>query len=250
MSRRKETGIFLENYEKGLGWLAENYLTHYNGEAGVGESTTGHMQHPPSPQRMARTVPGARLIFILRNPIDRIFSHYRFHLQSGELRSETEFSDLIRRTDSEWRRIHLDNGLYYKHLARYAQHFDRDQMLILFHCDLKDDAVSVAQQTYTFLNVDPAFVPEVSHRHNSGGLPRQETLYRTLQSIWQPLRERVGVDVLDATQSVRDTIRSWMTTSSGDLSMSTSDRAYLQALYDAPNRRLENWLGVDLSHWT
>lgn len=250
MSRRKETGIFLENYEKGLGWLAENYLSHYDGESAVGESTTGHMQHPPSPQRMARTVPGAHLIFVLRNPIDRIFSHYRFHRQSGEVRSETQFSDLIRHTDSEWRRIHLDNGLYYKHLSRYAEHFAREQMLILFHCDLKEDAVSVTQQTYAFLNVDSAFVPDVSQRHNSGGLPRHELLYRTLQSVWQPLRERTGGDVLDATQSIRDIVRNWMTTSSDDLSMSPADRAYLKSFYSASNHQLEEWLDTDLSHWT
>jgi hypothetical protein len=91
MSQRKETGVFLENYDKGLEWLAENYLTHYDGESVVGEATTGHMQHPPSARRMAEAIPETRLIFILRDPVERIFSHYRFHRQSGRLGRRTTF---------------------------------------------------------------------------------------------------------------------------------------------------------------
>lgn len=96
MSRRKETGVFLENYDRGLEWLASNYLTHYDGESVVGESTTGHMQHPPSARRMGHDVPEARLVFILRDPVERIYSHYRFHRQSGRLTSDDRFSALIR----------------------------------------------------------------------------------------------------------------------------------------------------------
>jgi len=250
MSQRKETGIFLENYDKGLEWLASNYLTHYEGETVVGEATTGHMQHEPSARRMAEAVSGAGLVFILRDPVERIHSHYRFHRQSGQLTAEDDFSELIRDEDSEWRHVHLDNGHYYRHLTRFEQFFNRSQMKILFFRDLKTDPLAVAREVYDFIGVDPSFAPDVSRHHNAGGMPRHEGLYRRLHRLWQPVRRRVGIDVLDATQGLRDRVRDWLTTEGETMEMNAEDRVYLRELYQEPNRRLEEWLERDLSHWT
>jgi hypothetical protein len=251
MSTRKETGVFLENYDKVVDWLIENYLTHYSGESVVGEATTGHMQHLPSAQRMAETVPQARLVFILRDPVERIHSHYRFHRRSGTLTAEPSFSELIRNESSEWRRIHLDNGLYYKHLTRFVRHFDRQQMKVFLFRDLKADTETVVQELYTFARVDPTISPDVSRRHNAGGLPRNERTYRTLQRVWQAIRRHLGTYLLDTTQAARDRLREWLTTDAAStLSMSSGDRAYLQEFYREPNRRLQDWLDADVSHWT
>lgn len=250
MSRRKETGVFLENYDKGVQWLTSNYLTHYKDEPVVGESTTGHMQHPPSARRMAETVPDANLVFILRDPVERIYSHYRFHRQSGQLGADETFSDLIRDEEREWRRIQIDNGCYHKHLTRFEQYFPRRQMKIFLHRDLKADAVSVARALYDFVGVDSTFSPDTSASHNAGGLPWHEGLYRALQRFWEPIRDRMGIDVLDATQTARDRVRGWLTDASDQDPMDPRDRAYLKDIYREPNRRLEAWLDTDLSHWT
>jgi hypothetical protein len=250
MSQRKETGVFLENYDKGLKWLVENYLTHYDGESVTGEATTGQMQYPPSARRMAGVVPEARLVFILRDPVERIFSHYRFHRQSGRLGPDDDFSTLIRNEDSEWRTIQIDNGRYHTHLTRFEEHFDRSQMKVLLLDDLKSDAVSVFRELYEFSGVDPSFAPDLSQAHNKGGMPRHEGLYRALQACWRPVRERIGMDVLDATQALRDRAREWLTEASERSEMSPADRGYLRELYREPNRRLEKWLAADLSHWT
>lgn len=250
MSQRKETGVFLENYDKGLDWLVDNYLTYYDGESITGEATTGHMQHPPSARRMAEAVPDARLIFILRDPVERIFSHYRFHRQSGRLRPEDDFSTLIRDESSEWREIQIDNGRYHKHLTRFESHFDRSQIKVLLLDDLKSDASAVARELYEFAGVDPAFEPDLSRAHNQGGIPKHEGVYRILQACWQPVRERLGIDVLDTTQAVRDWVRDRLTDASEHTRMCPADREYLQNLYQKPNRRLETWLGTELSHWT
>jgi hypothetical protein len=250
MSQRKETGVFLENYDKGLSWLVANYLTHYEGESITGEATTGHMQHPPSARRMAATVPDARLIFILRDPVERIHSHYRFHRQSGRLGPEEDFSTLIRDEDSEWRQIQFENGRYHKHLTRFASHFDRPQIKVLLLDDLKTDAPAVAHELYEFSGVDPSFEPDLSWAHNEGGMPRHEGFYRVLQAWWGPIRRRLGIDVLDATQTLRDWVRDGLTEASTQRTMDAADRSYLGDLYRAHNRRLADWLDADLSHWT
>jgi hypothetical protein len=250
MSQRKETGVFLENYDKGVDWLVENYLTHYDDESVVGEATTGHMQHPPSARRIAETIPDAKLVFILRDPVERIYSHYRFHRQSGRLGPDDEFSTLVRDEGREWRAIQIDNGRYHKHLTRFEQHFDRSQMKVLLLEDLKSDAMSVFWELYDFAGVRTSFVPDLSRAQNEGGMPRHERLYRVLQACWGPIRERIGIDALDATQAVRDRVRDWLTDASDHSTMHPEDRAYLKDIYREPNRRLDAWLDADLSHWT
>ncbi len=250
MSQRKETGVFLENYDKGLDWLIDNYLTHYDGESVTGEATTGHMQHPPSARRMAETVPEARLVFILRDPVERIYSHYRFHRQSGRLGPQDDFSTLIRDESSEWRQIQVDNGRYHKHLTRFETHFDRSQIKVLLLEDLKTNTTAIARELYDFAGVDPSFTPDLSRNHNEGGMPRHEGLYRAVQACWEPIRERLGIGMLDATQTLRDWVRTQLTDPSECSTMSPMDRQYLRDLYQSPNRQLEEWLGAELSHWT
>ncbi len=250
MSQRKETGVFLENYDKGLSWVVENYLTHYEGELITGEATTGHMQHPSSAQRMAKTVPDARLIFILRDPVERIHSHYRFHRQSGQLGPEDDFSRLIRDESSEWRHIQIDNGRYHKHLTRFESHFDRSQMKVFLLDDLKSDARDVAHELYEFAEVYSSFTPDLSRAHNAGGMPKYEGVYRAVQACWQPVRERFGIGVLDATQTLRDWVRDQLTDASARSEMLPADRKYLRDVYRSPNRRLEEWLGTELSLWS
>jgi hypothetical protein len=250
MSQRKETGVFLENYDRGLGWVIDNYLTHYEGESVTGEATTGHMQHPPSARRMAETVPNARLVFILRDPVERIHSHYRFHRQSGRLGPEDDFSTLIRDESSEWRQIQIDNGRYHKHLTRFESRFDRSQMKVFLLDDLKSDAQDVAHELYEFAGVDSSFTPDLSRAHNEGGMPKYEGVYRAVQACWQPVRERLGIDVLDTTQVLRDWVRDRLTDASARSEVPPPDRKYLRDLYRVPNRRLEEWLGTELSHWS
>lgn len=250
MSRRKETGVFLENYDRGLDWLAENYLAHYQGEHAIGESTTGHMRFSKAPRRMATHLPEARTVFVLRDPADRIYSHYIFHRKSGVLKADDCFSSLIRDEDSEWREIHIDNGRYAKHLKRYAQHFPRHQMLVLLFKQLKTHPVALVQRVYRFLGVEDAFVPDMQRQHNAGRLPRNERLYLMAQKMWKQVKKRVGVGVLHKTQAVRDWASRLLTQKENIPPMSEADRAYLRSVYRTSNQELERWLDRDLSHWT
>jgi hypothetical protein len=123
-------------------------------------------------------------------------------------------------------------------------------MKVLLLEDLKSDAMSVFWELYDFAGVRTSFVPDLSRAQNEGGMPRHERLYRVLQACWGPIRERIGIDALDATQAVRDRVRDWLTDASDHSTMHPEDRAYLKDIYREPNRRLDAWLDADLSHWT
>lgn len=250
MSAEKETGFFLENYGKGLDWLLSTHYRHYDGEPAIGESTTGMMASRKAPERIARDLPDARLLFILRNPVDRIYSHFNFHRSAGVLPPETVFSEVIRDASSKWRTTQIDLGRYHDHLTRYAQHFDREQMLVLLFDDLKTQPEAIMRRTYAFLGVDPDYTPDIEQRHNVSQQPRSTSVYHALRRVWEPIKQHVGVYVLQHTEPVRHALRDLLMTDDNRTPMSDADRAYLRDLYAEPNARLARWLDADLSHWT
>ena len=79
MSARKETSVFIDS--KGLEWLSENYYQHYAGEPAVGEAFAGTLGDQAVARQVHQALPEVQLIFILRQPVDRLYSHFSF-LQS------------------------------------------------------------------------------------------------------------------------------------------------------------------------
>lgn len=248
MSARKETGVFMENYDKGLEWLSDNYYRHYDGESAVGEASAGVMQIPECAERIHSTLPEVQLIFLLRDPVERIYSHYRFLRSVGDLDPDDAFSDLIRDKGTWWRRTQIDLGRYHKHLVRFEQYFDRDQMLVLLFDNLTSNAPTFVERVYRFVGVDPTFRPDLE-AHNQTREPKFRGLHRWLTRLWKTVREHVGVYVANETRPLRQAVKTLITQNADPDTLSQDDEAYLRDIYREPNRRLEEWLGRDLSHW-
>ncbi|MCS3628953.1 hypothetical protein GGP53_002832 [Salinibacter ruber] len=254
MSARKETGVFMENYDKGLQWLSETHYRHCSDERAVGEASAGVMQIPECAGRIHNTLPNVRLIFVLRDPVERIFSHYWFLRGVGGLNEwediddTVSFSELIRAEGTEWRRTHIDLGMYHKHLTRFAEYFEREQMLILLFGDLKEDPSSVMERIFRFVGVDPSFEPDLEV-HNPSRSPRFKRLHRIATSVWSKVRQHLDIYLVNKTRSVRRTVKQMLTEESDRGGIPSEDKKYLREIYAEPNRRLEEWLGEDLSHW-
>lgn len=77
MSPKKEIDFFDvdKNFEKGLDWY-ERYFEGYTGQKAIGEASPLYMYLEKVPKRIAKVIPDVKLIFILRNPVDRAYSHY------------------------------------------------------------------------------------------------------------------------------------------------------------------------------
>ena len=75
MSKIKETDYFQHNYDKGLVWF-QSLFDHWAGEHAVGEASPGNMACCEAPARMTLHMPDGKLIFMLRNPIERAYSQY------------------------------------------------------------------------------------------------------------------------------------------------------------------------------
>ena len=207
MSRPKETGFFFENYEKGIDWFSETHFSHYQGEEAIGEASAGNMMHREVAPRIRKHCPGARLIFVLRDPVERIWSHYRFDINVGSLPPTADFSELIRDKSSEWRQIMIELGMYRDQLENYAEHFDREQMRIFLFRDFVEDTDRVVRCLFEFIGVDPEADINTGETHNETSHLKNAALYRLLYQVWDPLKKALPETALKQLKGLRSGVR-------------------------------------------
>lgn len=152
----KELHFFVEsqNWPRGVRWYEDQFAPAPSG-AVVGEASpsyTGASFYPGVPARIASVVPDARLVYLVRHPIDRMRSMYLHQVHVGvESRPMHEaFED-----DDPY----LLTSCYRWQLDHYLEHFDRSQILIRTSEALRADRATTVGDVYRFLGVDAEFVP-------------------------------------------------------------------------------------------
>ena len=146
---RKEVGYFDDqNFNRGLAW----YLAHFpiKSSAGfqqvTGEATPRYYYSPQVPQRVHSVVPQAKLIILLRNPVERAHSHYWHLFNTG--REQRPFAKAVEdelrllSTDSHLMKIgfsgspgYVARGMYSRHLRRWLSLFPERNLRVLISED-------------------------------------------------------------------------------------------------------------------
>jgi hypothetical protein len=124
----------------------------------AGESTTLYLRDPAAHERIAVTVPAARLVAVIRDPVDRAHSNWT-HLRSAGLEPEADFlracgleeSRIARGWGPFWR--YVDLGRYGAQLAHLFSVFPREQVLVVLYRDLRRDPVGTLDRICAFLGV-------------------------------------------------------------------------------------------------
>ncbi|MCH9646996.1 MAG: sulfotransferase domain-containing protein [Deltaproteobacteria bacterium] len=175
-----------ENYRRGADWF-ESCFDDWQGEAYCAQTSPLYMYEPVVAERMQALVPGARSIFILRNPIDRAYSHYWHEVRYGY--EELPFRGALEAESSRLRggftaRRHfsyLDRGRYSVQIRRFQEKFPGDQLLFLLQDELKSSPQQVKEKVAGFLAVDLEgfeVKPQERWHFNRTGMPRIRSLQR------------------------------------------------------------------------
>jgi hypothetical protein len=142
------------------------------GEAtAVGEASTVYTKYPIHhgvPERIARMIPEARLIYLVRHPVERIRSHYEHLLRLG---SESRPLAVAVLDDPKF----VNYSSYALQIEQYLQWFPRDRILVATSEDLRYKRSATLRRIFQFLGVDEAWVPpkvDVEHMPTRGLQPR------------------------------------------------------------------------------
>lgn len=168
-------------------WRREDYEALWADRPGAlrGESTPFYLSDPAALDRMAAAVPDARLVAVLRHPVDRAYSNWA-HLWADGLEPLPDFlaacADEERRTAEGWAPFwrYLGLGRYGEHLAAVLERFPREQVHVLRYRDLVDAPTTALNGICAFLDVDPGAVVDVPSENVSTYVPPSTTT-RVLQ---------------------------------------------------------------------
>jgi len=126
-------------------------LKGYRNQRRIGESSTTYTEAPTvgqeGPENIHREAPHMQFIYILRNPLSRIVSHFLHCVERGIY--QEPISEAIKH-DSTF----LERSLYFSQLRRYLDYFPREQFLLLFFEDFVSCPGRELQKVYHFLGVD------------------------------------------------------------------------------------------------
>lgn len=239
---KKEVHYFDLNYHQGIKWYEKHFRGVTSNHKAIGEASPFYMYLEEVPERIHETLPDVKLIFILRNPVDRAYSHYWHEVKLGY--EWLSFEEAIKKEKDRlaegtiYNKQHysyLDRGKYVKQLKRYRKYFSKDQMLILMNDELKEEPEKVMKEIFEFLDVDSNFISPNWHvRVYSGKSPKIWTFQRLKRYI--PLK---------AVHAIIDAIN----LRSGYPPMNPKTREKLIKYFKPINKELEKFLGRKLNNW-
>ena len=190
----KEPHFFDYNFDKGVGWYRSQFSATRcrDGRRCITGEATPYLSHSSVPERMAAVVPRARLIVLLRNPVDRVYSVY--HREIRHVRETRRFKEALEASPE-----YLTGSIYVDQLSRWSEFFDREQMLVLKSEDFFKREPETLRRVLRFLSL-PDWEPEEGPKvRNKGRYSRMDPATRRyLEEYFEPhnrrLYEYLGVD--------------------------------------------------------
>ncbi|MBA3473381.1 MAG: sulfotransferase domain-containing protein [Rubrobacter sp.] len=214
----KELRYFNHNFDKGLEWYRSQFPPSRwkDGRRSItGEATPGYLFGPHISKMMAKVVPEARLIVLLRNPVDRAYSHYHHAVRTA--RETRTFEEAVE-VEKEWllgkeasggepragagraRFEYLKRGTYVDQLLGWSEFFDEEQMLVLKSEDFFEREPETLKIVLDFLDLTE-WEPETWEIRNEGRYDQEmdPVTRRRLEEFFKPhnkrLYEYLGVDL-------------------------------------------------------
>lgn len=156
MPKYKAPEFFVEksNWHRGVDWYRRQFAGAGDAVA-VGEASNTYTKYPRIsgvPEKMAEHIPEARFVYVVRNPIERILSHYRTKVAEGAETAPLE--EVI--VNKPW---YVDICRYALQIDQYLEYFDRGRLLVITSDDLRNERHATVRRVYEFLDVDPDFLP-------------------------------------------------------------------------------------------
>ena len=216
-------------------------------EKAIGEASVSYLYYPSVPQKIKNIVPEAKAVILLRNPVDRAFSHYLMDVRLGYV--NISFDDIVARKSSHrmidlYYQQYVSLGLYYDQVKRYYDIFGREKVAVIIFDDLKSNPVAVIKSLFSFLGVDDSYEPDASQKKNEFFMPNN----KLIRILYRNYATRSVAKAL-LTKSVADWAKNNFFSRMKKPTLNDTARYLLSDIYRMDIERLEHLLSADLHAW-
>ncbi|MGH3040223.1 MAG: sulfotransferase family protein [Gaiellaceae bacterium] len=213
---RKEVHFFDLRFSEGVDWYRSFFplsvrrrLARLRGrDLAAGESTPYYLFHPEVPGRVAATLPDVKLIALLRDPVERAYSHYQHRVRAG--REKLSFEDALAAEQSRLsggeeallndpatrghhlHRAYFARGLYAEQLERWFGHFPGEQLLVLRSEDFFERPEEAYAEVLAYLGVRPWQLGEHARRNRASYAPLDPALRAELEARYAEPNARLA----------------------------------------------------------
>ena len=225
------------------GW--EEYLQLFRNashQVAIGEASGGYFWLPSAAAAIRARLPDARLVFILRDPAERLFSWYVLSLRDHPGRTFRAWFE-HEETRTDWWSA-ADGGRYATHLERFLKLFPRSQLRIHLYDDYRRDTAAVLRDVLEFVGVDASCPIDTTQRHNETVVPRFPRLHRLKTLLFGDHSPGRWVP-----SGLRRTLRRVYHHGRGSFMLAPEDRRMVIEYYREEIRRTADLIGRDLSGW-
>ncbi|HEY6419469.1 MAG TPA: sulfotransferase [Candidatus Binataceae bacterium] len=269
MSRIKEPGYFstdirppLDSHQRRLLAMPSDTLLGYvrvydfdyycrlfegvGAELAVGECSVSYLPSRTAATEIRSAVPHARIIIVLRNPVERAYSHYLMNVRNEK--APLSFRNELNRDRSKIEETQLPKpyvqlGLYSEQVERYLNTFPSERVKIFLYEDIRDDFSKFIANVYDFLGVDGGFRPPKMKIRNQSRLPRSKLL--NLLWVRTPLRDIVPRYLPEGMLAMAGRLHY----SAKVPELSSADREYLLEAFAPDIKKLERLINRELKSW-
>ena len=258
MSSPKEVNYFSNNEIKAQGLYYNSFmvkeLAEYQklfdkviNEKAIGEASVSYLFYPKTPQKIKKIIPDVKIIIILRNPLERGYSHYLMDYKLGLVK--LPYDQIVYRKSNHkyidlYYQQYVELGLYYEQVRRYIDIFGETNVKIILNEDMNKDTKSVVKEILEYLGVSSTDIQDVSMRHNIYKKPRNIILHKIF--ILQKLRAYLS-NVLPV--YIKNIILKIILVETKKPDLAISTKKYLQNIYINDICKLEKLIDKDLNSW-
>ncbi len=260
----KETRFFTQDYDKGSSWYEEKYFSGVSRETAVGDISPVYLVDERCPERIHSTLgPDIKLIFMLRDPIERAHSHYSM-LRNHEfedlpfeeaiaLDEEARVAKSLKRYEHEYGFQYLKESRYSLGIERYLKYFNREQIKYVLFEDFTADTETQLAGIVEFLGVPGSFDFDFDVYKNPTGGANNSKMNQVFYNnpLAKKARDLVQMKTGWKTQSMLKKVKTALLKGRGAKAPSLNEdlQRRLYADFEDEFTRLETLLDRDLSLW-
>jgi len=271
MSPVKQTKFFSLDYDKGIDFYLQTYFSGVTNEKMAGEATPTYFLLPFVVERIKKFNPEMKIIFCLRNPVERAFSGWSMRMNNGTedlpFRQALEENIKQRKTHSfigeegakEWYadqkrnnrqddagfRTYIEGSMYAYNLKNYYAQFDPSQIKIIFLDSLKKDLHGTLKEIFTFLNVGNTYQIQNTEQKNT----YKKSKIKFLEPVLGKNKKFSKMLSNLMPKSFKKKILDTMYVEGSKDRITQEDRKFAFEIFKNEIIELENLLKIDLSHW-
>ncbi len=218
------------------------------GEKAVGEISNSYLYSKEAAKNIKSAVPKAKIIMILRNPIERAYSHYLMDLKIGYCDSsfleELDKDNLLEEKGWGISNLYIELGQYFQQVKRYLEIFSEQDVKIYLFEDFKKDTLWLLKDLFEFLNVDAGFSPDLGKKYAQAYIPKSKYLNRILQNtgIKNLISKIVPLEI-------KDNLKFLYYTKNNMPALTSEEKEYLLKIFKNEISMLSKLIKKDLNHW-